>query len=219
MAAPWTIATLDQLKVYRPPLAATSANDEGLTACLAAATGLIQGRTRRILQRAQITEWFNGADAHGKNGEVLHLSKAYAPIDLTASITVTEDGTTLTVASTYDASADAIVDPGPTNMIPGLVRLIRQNVAPVAAVGYSGVLLLPRWSSGYRNISVQWTGGYADGSLPAPLVQACCDIAWRLWQEGGQTSTASRSGGSTSRSVVREFPKWIESILDQWTIR
>jgi hypothetical protein len=178
---------------------------EDIELCMQAATLNMIRRTGRDFERKAITETRHGSRADGASGEILRLSAAHAPIDLTVAPTVTENGVALTVASSYSASAQVLVDAGERNgALPGLPRLIRQGVA---------------WALGTNNIVVTWTGGFA-APYPVDLIRCCTYLGWDISKTPTRMNKSSRSasqGGSTSFDP--EWAKWVEECLEYWTLR
>lgn len=68
----------------------------------------------------------------------------------------------------------------------------------------------PRWVEGFRNFRIVYVGGYADGSFPADLQQACLEVASTIYRNrrvnqnmaGESTSTVSYTAKQESELVA-----------------
>ncbi len=194
--------------------------DEELDNCLAAATREIQGITGRVYEYKQVSETLHGNDAQGRCGDILPLSRAYAPIDTAVPVVVTENGVTVTTSFVYSTSAGAFVDVGPaTSLLPTQPRLRRRGSASLMT---TGGLAVSGWCPGLANITATWTGGYkvdATHFIPLDLQKLCAFMANEIFKAPTRAGKTSRSGQGGSASFMDDLPKWCLRILNTWTLK
>ncbi len=215
MASPFQLADIAALKAWVPDVG--QANDEQLDVCLNAATRQIQGMTGRAFQRQAVIERLSGKNAQGPDKDTLLLNAAYAPIDVTVPVIVTENGNAVSATFTYDTSAIVFVDAGPPGIIPATPKLTRQIAAAMLVTGqypYSS-----SWYPGVGNITVSWTGGFAPAAIPTEIAQVCCYCAWDMFKGPTRMNKTSRSGQGASSSFTNELPYWATQIIEMWRLR
>lgn len=199
------LVTETELAEYRNQVA--GALGKHAAAAIEAASADIVERTRRAFIKEAITVTADGDRSDGRNGQVVKLP--YGPVDTTAAVTVTEDGTALTVATAYSTTADVVVDgvKGWLHRRPGVLPLTSRR---------SSVL---SWAEGVMNIVVTCTVGDADDEtgVAPPVKQAVCELAWLYMTQRPGTTSTSRRGLSASwsgqlsasaESTLRRYTRW-----------
>lgn len=184
----------------------TTYDQTAMDACIAAAQSDVERITGLSFDLTQRTDVFNGDDAWGKYRDTLVLTRS--PITLyppTTALTVTENGTSLTVATTTYSGQS------PTPAV--VIRNANTNNG-------NAVIYLYRaegWKEGKSNISVTYWSGYATAAeVPAGLIQCVKELSWLYFKAGrtvGATSTSSPSHSAQNPGVI---PDGIMKRLAAW---
>lgn len=127
---------------------------------------------------AAYTLSLDGNDAIGPQRNILLLPSKYRPVTHAATpVTVTEDGSALVVGTGYDTGDDVTLvgaDDGNARL-----ELVKQTTP---------------WSSGYQNILVGFTAGYADADeTPFDLKQLVTEVAALMFRTPGWLGKATKS--------------------------
>lgn len=139
----------------------------------------------RKIPQAAYTDPYDGAGAVGRYGHLIYLD--HYPV--TTITSVKENGTTLTVATTYSTSADVIADLA-------LGRLVRVAGNKETA-----------WAYGRANIEISVTAGYADPATEAPdIAQVCIDLAALIYKTGRRVGSQGATRSDSAISYIYQLP-------------
>lgn len=159
--------------------------DEELARICQAAQSWLESRTRRVFEQTAFTRYFDGKDGSGFARRDIFLDPGHRPVVHSGAtlVTVTEDGTALTVATGYSTSAGVIL----VNANVDAPCILRRNDCD--------------WSGGIQNIAVTYTAGPAStGEAAIVGTQLMLEIAWLMFSSAlwvGKTSV-SKAGESVS---------------------
>lgn len=177
----------DIVKQWTNPKMDSSRDDELDRACLAA-TDWVKRATLWEVEQAAYTLNLDGNDAIGPRSNVLLVPPRYRPVDHAGTpVTITEDGSALTVTDVYDASKDVYLVGADQNRRLELIK-------PASP-----------WSPGYANIQVALTAGYASGSVPKDIVRLATEVALLMFQAGNFVGKASRTGRGATISYEKDL--------------
>lgn len=212
------IGNADELKEWaRGKL--DNANADALDRVLNAATSYIARRTGRLFTESSHTIHMDGDRAGGRSREILRIPKRYSPVAF-SGMTVTENGTSLTLAEGYDTAVDVIVaDAGNEERA---CRLMRRPSTPMDASIANEYTPFVSWIAGRQNVTVAFTAGWdtvTSPNVPADLVQAAYEIAWLTFSTPAMMGKASAGRAGSSVSFDKKLTDVTLMTLDQWTAR
>ncbi len=199
MANTTIITTAEYKNLVNPSM--TADRDTELQAAINAAAAWFRRVADWELEQTAYTLNLDGNDAIGPSHNVLLAPAKYRPVDHAGTpVTVTEDGTALTVATGYDASADVI--------LVGVDRNERMELVKPNA----------NWSRGYQNVAVTLTAGYASGSIPAEVKQVVIEVSrlfFNMPQMAGKQSKSSRAGArSFEKELSPQSQLYLQAVLE-----
>ncbi|MCE5246654.1 MAG: hypothetical protein ABFD84_11220 [Candidatus Polarisedimenticolia bacterium] len=169
------VASIDRLLAAAP--SATANPDKTLLLAKAAeAQAIVERECGRAIGLDARVERHSGAKAAGR--DKTHLYLAAFPVDATQTVTVSEDGSQLSVSDDPATSPD--------------VLLLADRGVLVRAGGWSDATP--------ANILVSYVGGYDEDTAPADLSFLVTAVAWRLYQLRATlgVKTAGRGGGTAT---------------------
>lgn len=198
------LITLDEAKAYLR-LKRTSDHDAELQAIIPAVSEDVRTYTGFDWDQQTYTELRNG------NGQPsLAALKAGRPgPPISSVVSVKENGVALTVATSYSATADVIVDlvRGTFTRRPGSIPASPSGSWPVPG----------RWSEGVLNLELVYQTGYAVASIPAdiklPVKYACGVFLKHI--DSKWIGLQSRSAGQGNVTLVEELPAFYRSMLER----
>jgi len=169
---------------------------EELLRCINAATDSLAEVTGRTIERATKTVYLDGCDAGGPCGELLHLPRGDRPVIHGGSdlVTVSENGTAVTVATGYSTTAGVVLKNANLDRPCILVR------------NYTA------WQDGYQNIAVTykcgWTIDVPGDTAPAPnkVVQLVNAMAWKIFTEPAWIGKINVAQAGSSVTFIDDLP-------------
>lgn len=170
-----------------------------MTACIAAAGEYINDYSSRVWESTAFTRYLNGDDAYGKNRDRLRLDRSHFPVTYpTDAVTVSENGSALTVGQGYSVSVGVIIENAGLE-VPAV--LVRQS-----ALYGSG------WIPGRQNILVTYKAGFA--TVPETIKCAARELTWLLYQEGRKVGIDNVTQGGSGRSLIHQLSALSLDILN-----
>lgn len=163
-----------------------------MIAVIATAGELIVEDTSRVWEVTTISEVFDGDRAAGESGEVLMLRRF--PVTYpTDTLTVTENGVSLTVAAGYTTSAGVIVKGA---QLEDRCRLVRRGQS---------------WAAGVQNITVGYKAGFT--AVPSRINYVARELAWLCYQQGRKIGIDQVSQAGSSRHLITQLSEMSQRIL------
>lgn len=124
-----------------------------------------------------------------------------------------EDGVTLTVVS-----VPTTAQPYATSA--GAVLFERSGILMRATIASSGYGWMPKqWSSGYGNIRVSCTAGFAVANVPADLKEVARELTWLFYKEGSRSGMESMSESGSAIQFIRTLPNLMQRTLNLYSRR
>lgn len=126
--------------------------------------------------------------------------------------TVTENGTGLVVVTGWNPNADVSFDPatGEFRRLPG----------PTLLQSLAGNPTLPgRWSEGFLNVVLSYTGGYAVSAVPTDLkllVKYCVGLVWKTL-DTKRVGVAREQFGQGSLEFDKDLPDYYMRIANTYS--
>jgi len=177
----------DLVKQWANPKMDSSRDDELDLACVAA-TAWVKRAALWEVEETAYTLNLDGCDAIGPSNNVLLVPPRYRPVThSTTPVTITEDGAALSVTAAYDATKDVY--------LVGADRNARLELIKPASP----------WISGYANIQVAFTAGYAAADVPQDIVQLASEVALLMFRAGNFTGKASKTGRGGTISYEKDL--------------
>lgn len=184
---------------------------DALTTCINAAGSMLEQLTGRTLMRATKTAYFDGKYALGASDEIW-LDPGHRPVLHTGSdlVTVTVNGSSLTVSSTYSTTA-------------GVILIGANEDAPCRLIRSAGP-----WSTGLRNIAVTYKCGWQTDPalvgtdsqpLPKMVEQLANEFAWLLFSEANWLGKANVSHAGAAVTIANELSLASKGILESLTVQ
>jgi hypothetical protein len=182
------LTDIDTVKAWANP-SMDSSRDAELTVALDAASEWVKRTAQWDIEEATYTVHLNGHDAIGRSKNVLLLPPRYRPVIHSGGdlVTITEDGSALTVTDSYDTSKDVYLVGANFN-----TRL--EMIKPSS-----------HWSPGYANVEVAFKAGYAAGSIPDDLVQLTIEATILMFRAGNFAGKSSKTGRGGSITYEKDL--------------
>jgi hypothetical protein len=173
--------------------------DTELERCLVAAGTWVTAATGRDIEQANYVERLDGSQAKGRGCEILYLNAGRHPITYPGSgatlLTVTEDGTALTLAEGYSTTAGVLVV---NANLDAPCRLVRNGTA---------------WSDGAQNIAVAYQAGFASASVPAWIKQTVYEVALHLFKSPAWIGQAAQSAAGAAVTFQKDLSPFAQDSL------
>lgn len=195
------IITAAQVKEY---LGVSGSGDDTLIGSL---IGYAEAAALRFTNRDAFASAVIAAEKHDGDGTSSLFTRA-TPISTMTSVTTIDDAGTETVRDSTDYRH---------NPNTGEIRLLGSSTArwgggsvysPVAGPSeyrYAS----PSWPYGFQNVSIAYTGGWADGSEPADLISALIETTAIMYRESKRDGTlASESLGDYSYTIKADDDRY-----------
>lgn len=194
------LTDLDIVKQWANP-SMDSARDDELDRCCDAASDWVKRVANWEIEQASYTLYLNGVDAIGSGCNVLLVPAKYRPVIHSGAtlVTVTEDGSALSVAASYDTTKDV--------MLLGANFDTRLELAKPSSP----------WSRGYANVAVSFDAGYASGSVPEDVVQLATEVALLMFRSPNFAGKSSKTGRGGSVSFEKALTPWSLATLERLT--
>lgn len=189
---------IDDLKRWANP-SMDGQRDEELLRCADAATAWFKRVAQWEIESAAHTIYLDGNDAVGSVRNILHVPFKYRPVVHSGEtlVTVSEDGTSLTVGVGYDTDADVIV--------------VNANVEDQCEL----VKPSTSWSSGYQNITATLTAGYAAASIPDDVTQLVMEATLLMFKSPAWIGKVSQTSQAGSISFEKELTPQSAALLNR----
>lgn len=134
------------------------------------------------------------------------------PVATSPAPSVTENGTSLVVATGYSTSADVIVDPNSGKFY--------RVQGPTPVPSFPGYMQQPgAWCRGVQNVTLGYTGGYATANLPAHLLLLTKYMVGAFWKQLDRKDldVSSKNVGQASVQLLQDLPDRYKKLLDLLT--
>lgn len=193
------LTTVATVKAWGEPTL-DSRNDDVLSDCIDAAEALIERVTGRVLNQASFTRYFSGGEAVGRGRDTIYLQQGHRPVIHSGGdlVTVTEDGSALTVAVGYSATANVIL----SGVNEDKQCALRRNYSV--------------WSNAaYDNITVTYKAGWTTSTVPNDVKQLIAEVAWLIFRSPGWLGKASTSKAGTAVSFEKDLTPQSAAVISQ----
>lgn len=191
------LITKAEYKQWASPGMNTDRDDE-LDVLIDAAEEWIEDVADWKVEQDTYTIHLDGNDAIGPSGNILLMPAKYRPVIHTGGdlVTLTEDGSSLSVTATYDTSKDVMLVGANEERRCELVK----NSTP--------------WSSGYRNVAVTFKAGYT--TIPSQVKQLARELVHVMLRTPQATLKSGKSTRSGSVSIARQLSAESQALIDSW---
>ena len=171
--------------------------DTELARCIAAGDAWIKRTVNWDIEQTTASVYLNGRDALG--GSVMLVPTNFRPVIHTGGdlVTVTEGGTSLTVAASYDADSGADV----------YLVGVNENKRCELVKNHS------TWLDGHANVTAAFKHGYA--TVPDDIIQLATEVASVIFTSGGMVGKANKSVRGGSFSVKDQLTQVSRDLIDR----
>jgi hypothetical protein len=205
--------------------------------CIEAATLTLDAACHRRFAAATYAAWHSGDRAAGgrrmaeltpfslhyggrayQAGQRLYLTDpatGYLTAPVTAAPTVTENGLSLAAYALGGALPQADCECALYSPQGGWVmRAYFQN----------GQFVPKPWAWGFANVTTAWTAGYTQpddtgaGTMPADIIQACCELAWMFYREGARNGLETLIQQGVNVTFVRLLSPMAQAIVNSYML-